>query len=419
MAGDWAYLPAPNGLFYYANLQTGETTWERPAALDQGGAAAATPATRAKRRGSVKKEQKWVEYTDEETATKYYYNEATGESTWILPADDDDDEYDEAEVWEGTPVSDDEAAKEAAKREKRAAHRLRVLEEILSTERKYVHKLHTLKKVYIDPLRMVADVPKGAIFSHADLDAIFLNIDVISKVNDKFLEELEKLDLGGERSPGASQKTRVSLAEAFKSAAKNFKGCYTRYVNNYDAALAKLKKIRDSPAAEDKEKQRYLTHAAKHQDAKGDDVTKFLIEPVTRVLRYKLLLSDLLNHTEADDPDRPAVQEAFDKVQELALNFNEDKRATEDFEVLKAVFSKFIDSDAHALQKELLSCAPPGLGLARRRLPGRPRLTSVPAAGSARLAPPGLFLPLTRRLAADSAQTTESCSRRAASSRRG
>ena len=58
-------------------------------------------------------------------------------------------------------------------------------DEVLASE-----ALQTLKKVYLDPLRMVADAPRGVIFTHEELDAIFLNVDVITKVNDKFLGEL-------------------------------------------------------------------------------------------------------------------------------------------------------------------------------------------------------------------------------------
>jgi hypothetical protein len=344
-AADWAYVPdAQSGAYYYANLATGETTWERPAVLDTPGASSSSTAapksrTKSTRRGSVKKEAgKWVEFMDETQGLPYYYNEATGESVWVLPASDDEDEDMDGEA----PVEDSEEVKAAEKRAKRAEHRVRVLGEIVSTEQSYVDSLHTLKKVYLDPLRMVADSPKGAIFSHADLDAIFLNVDTISKVNDKFLEELERA--GKERT-----------AEAFKGFAKKFRGCYTRYVNNFDEAEAKLKKIRESSAAADKEKQRYLKGTTSHPDAKGRDVTAFLIMPVQRVLRYRLLLEDLIKHTEEEDPGLPAIKEAYESVCELARGFNEDKRSAEDFEALKRVFTRFVDSDAVSLQKSLLS----------------------------------------------------------------
>ena len=359
---DWVYLHDPaTSAHYYADLSTGETCWERPAALDE---QAKLLGAREPQRCSVKREPaaRWVEYMDATLGIPYYYNEQTAESVWVLPADEDEDEE----------ADEEEAAEEEARREKAARHRERILEEIITTEQTYVASLHTLMKVYLHPLRMVADVPRGAIFSHDDLDAIFLNIEVITKVNDKLLTEL----LSG-----------VQVADALKAATRQFKGCYTRYVNNYDAAEAKLRKIRESADAGDREKQRYLVMSTSHPDARGKDVTSFLIQPVQRVLRYRLcalrlppsaraipahtsaafpmpmsarrhrrrLLADLLKHTEESHAEAPAVREAYERVCELAVSFNEDKRVTDDFAKLRRCFSRFVDGDAMSLRNELLS----------------------------------------------------------------
>lgn len=367
--GDWVYLPDPStGSHYYANLTTGATTWERPAEIDGGmptggggGGSASSAVAVSFAVGSGSRETtrvadgrkskpgrksttpaKWVEYMDETQGIPYYYNEMTGESTWVLPADDDDDDD-----WEEEELAPADAADEEAKRkEKAAAHRLKILEEILSTEQTYVSALHVCKKVYLDPLRMVADVPKAAIFTHDDLDAIFLNLDVITKVNDKFLEELK-----------AEQANwpHVKYADLFRVFSKQFKGCYTRYVNNFDAAEAKLRAIRASAEKQDQEKNRYLVSTTRHPEAAGKDVTSFLIQPVQRVLRYRLLLADLLKHTPEGHPDQPAVQEAHDRICELAQSFNEDKRTTDDFAKLRDVFGKFVDSEEATLRKEFLS----------------------------------------------------------------
>ena len=331
-ATDWVYLyDEDSRTHYYADLTTGQTSWERPTVLDEPAPSAAPQRTR--RRGSTKANAaKWVEFFDEEQGLPYYYNEANGESVWVLPADDDDDDDDEDD-----PVTGND--EEAVRLEKMARHRDKVIEEIIATEKTYVEALQCCLKVYLHPLRMVADVPRGAIFSHDDLDAIFLNIEVIAKVNEKFLTELQY----------------STPAEALKAAARQFKGCYTRYVNNYDAAEAKLRKIRQSQEASDREKQRYLTGATSHPDAKGRDVTAFLIQPVQRVLRYRLLLEELLKHTEAGDRDEAAIREARDRVCELAMSFNEDKRQTDEFAKLRNVFTKFVDADATTLRNELLS----------------------------------------------------------------
>ena len=56
---------------------------------------------------------------------------------------------------------------------KRAARRVKILEEIVTSERVYVNSLSTLRKVYLVPLRTVAALPagKGQIFSHEELGA--------------------------------------------------------------------------------------------------------------------------------------------------------------------------------------------------------------------------------------------------------
>ena len=74
-----------------------------------------------------------------------------------------------------------------------------------------------------------------------------------------------------------------------------------------------------------------------------------------RAYRYRLLLADLLKHTDPTDADEPAVREAYDRVCELAQSFNEDKRQTDEFARLRGVFARFVDHDHAALRSELLS----------------------------------------------------------------
>ena len=211
---NYVYLHDPaTGHSYYADTVTGTTSWERPVILDEPPTSAAVVIARResfaveRRKSRSKVAAKWVEYFDDAQGLPYYYNEATGESVWVLPADDDDDDGVDEDMEPGA------AEEETAQREKVLKHRARILEEIESTERSYVDSLHVLMKVYLHPLRMVADVPRGAIFTHDDLDAIFLNIELITKVNEQFLSDL----VSGR-----------AVADALKAAARQFKGCYAR-----------------------------------------------------------------------------------------------------------------------------------------------------------------------------------------------
>ena len=230
----WVYLTdEASGYSYYANTKTQQTSWTAPPELGGGDAEEATP--------YLKLDNGWYQYKDDRTGRLYYYNQSTQATEWAAPpeagadddyvsdddirsaspshkdeAGDDEDDVDGAEEdvfvrqtcsaasapvrrlseasVRAEPEADPEEEEEEKRRQeeqKRKAKRLRILGEFLSTEQTYVQAVQTLEKVYIDPLRMVADAPKGALFSHADLDAVFLNLSVISKVNQKFLEELE------------------------------------------------------------------------------------------------------------------------------------------------------------------------------------------------------------------------------------
>ena len=348
----WAYLPDGRGNSYYANLTTGETSWERPASLDRPATGSGAPSPR---RYSVKKVGAlavaaaiWREYMSEEHGQVYYYNETTGETAWVIPADDDDDiEEDEAvEDTEATREAtreanaEEEAAKAAAKAEKIAARRLKILAEIESTESSYVSSLRTLMKVYVEPLRMVQNAPRGVIFTAAELDAIFLNVQMIAKVNEEFLEELHQ---------------EPDVAKTFAQFAKKFSGVYKRYVNDYETAEKLLIKIGKSTAKSDADKHRYLTNAKSHPDAKSLDLRSFLIQPVQRVPRYEMLLKDLIAHTEVDHPDHAPLQEALERISAVAKLTNQFKGEGDDYNHLRSVFDRFTDSDAEKLKADLLA----------------------------------------------------------------
>jgi len=238
------------------------------------------------------------------------------------------------------------SAKSAAKAAKRAARRLKILEEVLNSERMYVKQLRTVNKVYIEPLRMVADMPagKGQIFSHADLDNIFLNIDLLIKVNEGFLSELE-----AELNAREMDFARVEFGAIIKNAAKHMKGCYTRYVTNYDTAEGHLQRL----SKHDQEKSRYLAVCKTHPDAGGLDVRSFLIQPVQRVPRYRMLLEDLLAHTDPEHVDEAPLRDALQRVCEVAKHINEEKRHLDEVEKMRALVARF--ANAPTLEKELVS----------------------------------------------------------------
>ena len=83
------------------------------------------------------------------------------------------------------------------------------------------------------------------------------------------------------------------------------------------------------------------------------DVT--LLDPAAACITLQVTPCRLVEAYRQSDPDHPLVNEAYERVCELAKAFNEDKRQTDEFAKLRGVFSKFVESDATALRNELLS----------------------------------------------------------------
>ena len=370
---EWVRLIHPKTqVAYYANLRTRQTSWMPPEGVGDAGDDEDDSGPQY-----VKLQNGWFQYEDPATGRFYYYNNRTQETVWKIPeeakpppvhardssafgpvtgneeeetdhedGDEDDEDVEEDEEVERRTRTEFQRQTEE-KAAKRAARRLKILEEMMATERTYVQALRTLKKVYLVPLRTVADLPagKGQIFTHQDLDAIFVNIDLIITVNEGFLRELDT-----ELEARGGQWGAVQFGVIMKRAAKQFKGCYTRYVNNFDTAQEHLRKLADS----DKEKIRYLDVCKTHPDANGLDVRSFLIQPVQRVPRYRMLLDELLAHTEDSHADEAPLRDALERVCEVAMHINEEKRALDNYEQMRLLVQKFAGERA-ALEKELVS----------------------------------------------------------------
>lgn len=56
------------------------------------------------------------------------------------------------------------------------------------------------------------------------------------------------------------------------------------------------------------------------------DMGSLMIKPIQRVMKYPLLLCELLNSTPASHPDHKALQHAFTAVKDINVNINELKR---------------------------------------------------------------------------------------------
>jgi len=204
------------------------------------------------------------------------------------------------------------ADKAAEKRAKRVRNRKRAIAEVLSTEESYVNSLGSLSRVFIQPLMKLSADPSQMILSREEIQIIFSNIEVIRQLNEKFKEDLKK-EIGPE---GTEEKT--NLGKTFLEFSQFFK-MYTMYVNNYDRAVQFLKTAGTRSRYSD-----FAQSAIQDPDCKQPSLTSYLIMPIQRIPRYKMLLEEVIKNTEEGHESLPDLTKAVDAIAKVAKHINEE-----------------------------------------------------------------------------------------------
>lgn len=180
----------------------------------------------------------------------------------------------------------------------------RVKDEILSTERSYVEDLSMCVEVFMKPLLADSVVTKD------QTHIIFNNLEVIIALNTQLLQALQDSAL-----PDSS----ATIGQIFLDLSPYLK-MYTVFVKHYAEASAMHQRLMGESARY----AHFIDHEcfAPNQDRlRNRTLGDFLIMPVQRVPRYKLLLQELVNLTVG--PEHSVLQSALDQVTAVAKMVNE------------------------------------------------------------------------------------------------
>jgi hypothetical protein len=211
--------------------------------------------------------------------------------------------------------------------------RIRVLNEILLTEASYFEDLKVVEEVFIGPLRANKVLPEN------DLRAIFGDWGTLVKTTDMIYQDLKRSV--ETRKPGG-------MAAVFAEFAP-FLRAYGPFLINYEAGVKrKAELLEASDAGGDGSGgggggggnifKAFLDAALRDQRCRGLDLGSFLIMPVQRVPRYKLLLESLLKETPPSHPERAVVTKALQAVSDAAAHNNASMaRNTDTFDRLLAL----------------------------------------------------------------------------------
>ncbi|XP_051837814.1 dynamin-binding protein isoform X2 [Antechinus flavipes] len=185
--------------------------------------------------------------------------------------------------------------------------RAKVVEELLQTERDYVRDLEMCIEQIMVPLQQ-------AQVQNMDFEALFGNIQMVVNVSKQLLAALETSD---------------TVGPVFLEHRDELEGVYKVYCQNHDEAIALLE-IYEKEEKIQKHLLEYLENLKSLYSEWGCtnyiNLGSFLIKPVQRVMRYPLLLMELLNSTPESHPDKAPLTNAVLAVKEINVNINEYKR---------------------------------------------------------------------------------------------
>nr|XP_013807192.1 PREDICTED: rho guanine nucleotide exchange factor 38 isoform X1 [Apteryx mantelli mantelli] len=195
------------------------------------------------------------------------------------------------------------------------AKRVKIIAELMQTEKDYINDLDLCIREVIQPLRNKQIV-------RFDVDGLFSNIESVHQISAKLLSLLE------EATADVEPPMQV-IGEVFLQIKGPLEDTYKIYCYRHDDAHTMLESYE-----KDEELKQHLRHCVQslkkiyEEEGKPNlmDMGSLMIKPVQRVMKYPLLLCELLNSTPASHPDHKALQDALFAMKNINVNINELKR---------------------------------------------------------------------------------------------
>lgn len=206
--------------------------------------------------------------------------------------------------------------------------RMRVVTELLETERKYVHDLEILQQ-YAGALAQHAILPPDTLY------LLFSNLHQLVDVQRRFLICVEE---NARRTPEEQH-----FGHVFRSMEADF-SVYEPFCANYAQALEVI--ARESPRLV---RLRGMPGVAECYLEPSYDLPAFLIKPVQRICKYPLLLEQLLKRTPPDAPRHDELVEALTVIRRITDKVNETSRAQGNLEVMRSLAARVEDWKGHSL----------------------------------------------------------------------
>ncbi|XP_006881179.1 PREDICTED: dynamin-binding protein [Elephantulus edwardii] len=195
------------------------------------------------------------------------------------------------------------------------AKRLKIIKELIQTEKDYLYDLELCLREVVEPLR-------NKQIERLDVDSLFSNIESVHQISAKLLSLLEEATTDVEP-------TMQLIGDVFLQMKSPLEDIYKIYCYHHDEAHSVLESYE-----KEEELKQHLSHCIQSlkkiymEEGKPNllDMGSLMIKPIQRVMKYPLLLCELRNSTPASHPDYRALEDAFAAVKDINVNINELKR---------------------------------------------------------------------------------------------
>ena len=232
--------------------------------------------------------------------------------------------------------------------QKRLTRRRHIIKELVDTEHSFGQDMKVVDDIYKGTSNVI-------IISAEDVKTLFGNSDQIVAFSTNFLDALkgasksvyvlpkskrwrsnrvsnstsysgntdDQSSLNGVELSDDDKDRKTFIGEAFGHHMANMEKVYAEYLRNHDAANQKLQVLQKNPKVQIWLKE---CRAYAHDLTSAWDLDSLLVKPVQRILKYPLLLEQLLEATPENHPDYTALDIAVREIKGISMRINEMKR---------------------------------------------------------------------------------------------
>lgn len=232
--------------------------------------------------------------------------------------------------------------------QKRLTRRRHIIKELVDTEHSFGQDMKVVDDIYKGTSNVI-------IISAEDVKTLFGNSDQIVAFSTNFLDALkgasksvyvlpkskrwrsnrvsnstsysgntdDQSSINGIELNDDDKDRKTFIGEAFAHHMANMEKVYAEYLGNHDAANQKLQVLQKNPKVQIWLKE---CRAYAHDLTAAWDLDSLLVKPVQRILKYPLLLEQLLEATLENHPDYTALDIAVREIKGISMRINEMKR---------------------------------------------------------------------------------------------